>query len=199
MDYMEKIYFATHNQHKLTEVQAMLRQLYSIHGAGELEAYTIPEEDADTLLGNATIKARALHAQHGVACIADDTGLLVDALDGAPGVHSARYGGADGDDSANRERLLRELSSHPQPWSAHFETVIVLIDSHGREHHFVGAVHGKIIDHEEGNGGFGYDSLFVPEGFSDTFATMSADEKNSLSHRARAVEQLYQYLSEHSL
>ena len=114
-------------------------------------------------------------------------------------MHSARYAGRDGDDVANRKHLLDSLASHPEPWRAYFECVIVLIDSQGEQHHFVGRVAGRIIDHEEGSEGFGYDSLFVPEDFDKTFAMMSPQEKNTISHRTRAVEQLRTYLTKHSL
>ncbi|WP_297123375.1 RdgB/HAM1 family non-canonical purine NTP pyrophosphatase [uncultured Porphyromonas sp.] len=196
---MKVLYLATHNAHKLLEIQSMLGDTCEVRSASSLGHYTAPEESASTLLGNATIKAQALYDLYHKPCIADDTGLFVEALCGDPGVHSARYAGRDGDDVANRKHLLDSLASHPEPWRAYFECVIVLIDSQGEEHHFVGRVAGRIIDHEEGAEGFGYDSLFVPEDFDKTFAMMSPQEKNAISHRTRAVDQLRTYLTKHSL
>lgn len=196
---MKVLYLATHNAHKLLEIQSMLGDTCEVRSASALGAYHAPDESASTLLGNAIIKAQALYDLYHQPCIADDTGLFVKALEGAPGIHSARYAGTDGDDKANRQQLLHALAGHPHPWRAYFECVVVLIDSKGEQHHFIGRIDGHIIDHEAGSEGFGYDSLFVPEGHKETFAMMSAADKNSISHRTRAIEQLRTYLSAHNL
>jgi len=149
-------------------------------------------ETAETLEGNARQKARYLFERTGLDCFADDTGLEVEALNGAPGVHSARYA-TDGHDFAANNRLLLKNLAGEENRRARFRTVICLIEQ-GKEHLFEGIVEGRIIDHEAGSEGFGYDPLFVPEGFDRTFAEMSAEQKNGISHRGRAVRKLVDYL-----
>ncbi len=187
-----ELIFATNNAHKLAEVQAVLGNRFTLRtprSCGITEE--IPEEQP-TLEGNALQKARYIHERTGCDCFADDTGLEVEALDGAPGVHSARYA-TDGHDFAANNRLLLHNLEGVENRRARFRTVIALI-LNGEEHLFEGVVEGHIIDRETGDEGFGYDPLFVPEGGVRTFAQMSTEEKNAVSHRARAVRRLVEYL-----
>ena len=194
---MKKIYFATHNDHKLQEVQAILGSDYRVLSAKEGGLEDAPQESALTLEGNALIKARALYNKVKSPCFADDTGLLVAQLDGAPGVHSARYAGDEATDAQNRAKLLQNLAPLPEPHLAAFRTVVAYIDAGAEEHLFYGEVQGVILPREQGSAGFGYDSLFMPEGETLTFAQMPAHLKNKISHRYRAVQQLLTYLSTH--
>ena len=187
-----KILFATNNAHKLKEVQAVLGPTFELvtpHGCGVDEE--IPEEQP-TLEGNASQKAHYLHARTGLDCFADDTGLEVDALDGEPGVYSARYAGGAGHDSvANMKKLLARMEGVTDR-RARFRTVIALILD-GEVHEFEGIVRGTIATEPHGDGGFGYDPVFIPEGYDRTFAELG-DVKNHISHRARAVERLVEFL-----
>ena len=191
---MKEIIFATNNAHKLSEVQVILGEgvrLVTLRECGITE--DIPENEP-TLEGNALAKARYVHGRTGRDCFADDTGLEVDALGGAPGVHSARYATDGHDFAANNRLLLRNLEGCADR-SARFRTVVALILD-GREYLFEGRVDGRIVESESGDGGFGYDPLFMPDGFDRTFAQMDGDEKNSVSHRGRAVRKLAGFLSE---
>ena len=191
---MQTLVFATHNLHKLREVRDMLP-------TGEMELVELTDlgqtaplpETADTLQGNALQKARFVKAHYGYDCFADDTGLEVEALGGAPGVYSARYAGEDCDSAANVRKLLAALADAPNR-RARFRTVIALVMD-GREHLFEGVVTGRIATEGHGAGGFGYDPVFVPDGYDRSFAELSADEKNAISHRGRAVRQLVEFLS----
>lgn len=189
---IKQIIFATNNAHKLAEVQAVLGDSFRLVTLAECGITEDIPEDAPTLEGNALQKARYVHERTGADCFADDTGLEVDALDGAPGVHSARYATDGHDFAANNRLLLRNLAGAADR-SAHFRTVIALILD-GREYLFEGRVEGRITESEAGCGGFGYDPLFVPEGFDKTFAEMNAEEKNAISHRGRAVRRLVEFL-----
>lgn len=189
---IKEIIFATNNAHKLSEVQAVLGDRFRLVTLAECGIAEEIPEDAPTLEGNALRKARYVHERTGADCFADDTGLEVDALEGAPGVHSARYATDGHDFAANNRLLLRNLAGAADR-SAHFRTVIALILD-GREYLFEGRVNGRIAESEAGCGGFGYDPLFVPEGFDKTFAEMGADEKNAISHRGRAVRRLVEFL-----
>lgn len=189
---IKQIVFATNNAHKLSEVQAVLGDRFRLVTLAECGITEEIPEDAPTLEGNALQKARYVHERTGADCFADDTGLEVDALGGAPGVHSARYATDGHDFAANNRLLLRNLAGAADR-SAHFRTVIALILD-GREYLFEGRVDGRIAESEAGCGGFGYDPLFVPEGFDKTFAEMDADEKNAISHRGRAVRRLVEFL-----
>ena len=189
--------FATNNAHKLEEVRAILGEEFSLttlHEAGITE--DIPEEEP-TIEGNALAKARYVWAKTGVDCFADDTGLEVDALNGAPGVHSARYATDGHDFAANRTKLLRELEGKEQR-TARFRTVVALIIG-GQEYTFEGIVEGEITHEERGVGGFGYDALFRPEGYAQTFAELPAEVKNDISHRGRAMRLLAAWLRENQL
>lgn len=189
---MRKLIFATNNAHKLGEVQALLGdafELVTLRKCGITE--DIPET-ADTLEGNALQKARYVYEKTGLDCFADDTGLEVDALGGAPGVHSARYA-TDGHDFAANNRLLLKNLEGTTDRTARFRTVIALIID-GVEYTFEGRVEGTIATSESGSEGFGYDPLFVPSGEIITFAQMSAEAKNAISHRGRAVAKLVNFL-----
>ena len=188
-----KIIFATNNRHKLEEVQAVLGEGFRLVTPRELGiTEDIPEEQA-TLEGNASQKAHYLHDRTGENCFADDTGLEVAALDGAPGVRSARYAGPGHDSQKNMELLLHNMESKTDR-RARFRTVISLILD-GEEHLFEGTVEGTIIDAPRGEAGFGYDPVFVPDGHDTTFAEMSAEAKNAISHRGRAVAKLVSFLT----
>ena len=191
---MREIIFATNNAHKLGEVQALLGDAFSLV---TLRACGITEdipETAPTLEGNALQKARYVYERTGKSCFADDTGLEVDALGGAPGVRSARYATDGHDFEANKRLLLHNLEAESNR-KANFRTVIALILD-GEEFLFEGRVDGSITRTPSGNGGFGYDPLFIPEGYDVTFADMSADEKNAISHRGRAVAKLVEFLKD---
>lgn len=187
-----KLVFATNNAHKLREVSQVVGEeftLVSLRECGIVE--DIPEEQP-TLEGNALQKARYIYARTGLDCFADDTGLEVDALGGEPGVRSARYATDGHDDEANK-RLLLERMEGVEARGAQFRTAIALIIG-GKEYLFEGIVRGHITTEEKGEGGFGYDPLFVAEGHSLSFAEISAEEKNAISHRGRAVRKLAEFL-----
>ena len=188
-----KIVFATNNAHKLAEVQAVLGDAYELVTPRMCGVEEEIPENQPTLEGNASEKSHYLRARTGLDCFADDTGLEVEALDGAPGVHSARYA-SDGHDFAanNRLLLLRNLEGVANR-RARFRTVISLLVG-DEEHLFEGVVEGRIVERESGTEGFGYDPLFVPDGCDRTFAEMSPDEKNAVSHRGRAVRKLAAFL-----
>lgn len=186
------IIFATNNAHKLSEVQAVLGDGFRLLTPRDCAITEELPETQTTLEGNARQKARYLYNHTGHDCFADDTGLEVTALGGAPGVHSARYATDGHDFAANNRLLLRNLEGKTDR-RARFRTVICLILG-GEEHLFEGIVEGRIIDQERGTAGFGYDPLFIPEGCDRTFAEMDAATKNALSHRGRAVRKLADYL-----
>lgn len=188
-----KIVFATNNAHKLQEVQQLLGQefeLVTLSQCGIVE--DIPENEP-TLEGNALSKVRYVYSRTGCNCFADDTGLEVDALGGEPGVRSARYATDGHDDQANKRLLLERLSG-VESREAQFRTAVALILD-GEEYLFEGIVRGQITTEERGDGGFGYDPLFIPEGYDKTFAELSSDEKNAISHRGRAVRKLVDFLT----
>jgi XTP/dITP diphosphohydrolase len=189
---MKKIVFATNNAHKLEEVRAIVGDRFEIIPLAQTGIIEEIPETADTLDGNALQKARYVFERTGLDCFADDTGLEVAALGGAPGVHSARYA-TDGHDFEANTRLLLHNMEGKEDRRARFRTAIILIEG-GEEHLFEGRVEGEITCEPAGCGGFGYDPVFRPEGYEQTFAEMSADEKNAISHRARAVAKLVEYL-----
>lgn len=189
---MVKIVFATNNAHKLAEVRAVLGEGYELVTLKEVGiTEDIPETGA-TLDENASLKARYVFERTGLDCFADDTGLEVEALNGAPGVHSARYATDGHDFKANNRKLLAELQGTDNR-RARFRTVISLIRG-GKEQHVEGIVEGTIATAESGAEGFGYDPLFIPTGCDQTFAEMTAEEKNAISHRGRAVAALVKIL-----
>ena len=187
-----KLVFATNNRHKLEEVRAIVGDRVEVLSLNDIDCHDDIPETADTLQGNALIKARYIYDKFGVDCFADDTGLEVDALGGEPGVYSARYAGEECCSEANMQKLLHNLTGKIDR-NAQFRTVIALIIN-GEEKLFNGIVKGTIAEEKMGDSGFGYDPIFVPEGFDKTFAELSAHEKNSISHRARAVANLIQFL-----
>ena len=189
-----KLVFATNNRHKLDEVRAIVGDKVEVLSLNDIGCHDDIPETADTLQGNALIKARYIHEKFGVDCFADDTGLEVEALDGAPGVYSARYAGEECNSEANMQKLLQNLTGKSNR-NAQFRTVIALIIK-GEEKLFNGIVKGTITEEKRGDSGFGYDPVFVPEGFSESFAQMSGDMKNSISHRYRATLELSNYLKE---
>lgn len=188
-----KLVFATHNAHKLEEVKDIVKDNFEIVSLTDIGCFEDIEENGSTLLDNARIKARYVKEKYGYDCFADDTGLEVDTLDGAPGVFSARYAGVDGHDSqANVRKLLREMDGTTDR-KAHFRTVIVLLFD-GKEYVFDGRIDGVIAFAPRGNEGFGYDPVFQPEGFNMTFAQMSMVAKSEISHRGRALKKLCEFL-----
>ena len=191
---MNEIIFATNNAHKLGEVQALLEGKFALKTLRECGITEDIPETAETLEGNALQKARYVYERTGADCFADDTGLEVDALGGAPGVRSARYAGEQHDFDANNALLLKNLEGESNR-TARFRTVIALILG-GKEYLFEGIVRGEIALEQHGEGGFGYDPLFFPEGGDLTFAQMSSEEKNAISHRGRAVRKLAEFLQQ---
>jgi non-canonical purine NTP pyrophosphatase (RdgB/HAM1 family) len=188
-----KIVFATNNQNKLIEVRKILGNQFKVLSLEDIGCHDDIPEKGQTLEDNALIKAQYIYNKYNVDCFADDTGLEVDALGGAPGVYSARYAGGPGHDSnANMTKLLHELENNNNR-RARFRTVIALIIN-GKTKTFDGIVNGEIITQRRGGEGFGYDPIFQPEGHNKTFAEMGADVKNQISHRARAVQKLAEYL-----
>lgn len=189
---MRKLVFATNNAHKLEEVRAVLDNKIEIVSLNELGCYDDIPETADTLEGNALIKAAYVFNKFEMACIADDTGLEVEALNGEPGVYSARYGGEPHNAQKNMQKLLTKLKGIENR-KARFRTVIVLKDAE-RELYFEGTIHGHISETPSGAAGFGYDPVFVPDGYNKSFAELGPELKNKISHRALAVEELIRFL-----
>lgn len=195
-----KIVFATNNKHKLEEIRSILGSRVEVLSLADINCHDDIPETGTTLEANAMQKAEYIVNKYGMSVFADDTGLEVDALNGAPGVYSARYAGGDGHDSeANMTKLLAELGENNNR-NARFRTVIALIitDDNGQHttvEQFEGIVNGTIIRERRGGEGFGYDPIFQPEGYNETFAELGNDIKNTISHRARAVAKLAEYLN----
>lgn len=188
-----KFVFATNNAHKLEEVTAILGKRVELLSLKEIDCHKDIPETADTLEGNALLKAQYIHENYQMDCFADDTGLEVEALNGEPGVYSARYAGDGHDAEANMLKLLRAMEG-VENRKARFRTVFALIID-GKEHLFEGVIKGEIIKTRRGNSGFGYDPVFVPEGYSQTFAEMGNELKNKISHRAIATNKLCKFLN----
>ena len=188
----KKLVVATNNAHKLEEISAILGNEMELLSLKDIHCNADIPETANTLEGNARQKAMYIHENYGMDCFADDTGLEVEALNGAPGVFSARYAGDGHDSEANMQKLLKELEGKENR-KAQFRTAICLI-MEGKEYLFEGIVKGYIIEEKRGGSGFGYDPIFVPEGYNQTFAELGNDVKNTISHRARAVEKLCTFL-----
>ena len=188
-----ELVFATNNKHKVKEITDLLDDNFRILGLADLNITEDIPEDADTLAENALFKARYVHEKTGRNVFADDTGLEVAVLGGAPGVYSARYAGENKSFDDNIEKLLREMNG-ANDRSARFRTVIALILD-GTEYLFEGTVEGEIIRERRGNGGFGYDPVFLASGYERTFAEIPLSEKNKISHRARAMRQLIDFLN----
>jgi len=187
------IILASNNKHKVEEIQAILAETdIEIKTLADINFHEDIIEDGDTLEDNAWIKADTIHELTGLNVMADDTGLEVDALDGRPGVHSARYAGPQRDSEDNMNLLIQELSEASSR-NAQFRTVIALwLD--GRKHQFEGVIRGTIGSQRQGVGGFGYDPIFTPKGFEDSFGVLSSDIKNEISHRGRAVKKVADFL-----
>ncbi len=195
-----KIVFATNNQHKLQEIREILGDQFEILSLADIGCHEDIPETGNTLEANAHQKAEYVFDHYHIDCFADDTGLEVDALGGAPGVHSARYAeGTDHNSEANMAKLLRELGDNDNR-KARFRTVISLIQMEGgnpvcsREYQFDGVVEGRIDREKHGSEGFGYDPVFIPEGYDKSFAELGEEIKNQISHRARAVKKLAEWL-----
>ncbi len=186
--------FATHNRHKVSEVQAMLPAGIHVRSLPDLGCDEDIPETADTLQGNALQKAQFVHERYHCNCFADDTGLEIDALDGRPGVYSARYAGEGCSFDDNVRKVLAELENVPlKQRTARFRTVVALVLD-GRTYFFEGKVEGLMTLERHGVEGFGYDPIFLPEGYGQTFAEMDASEKNRISHRGRAMAKMVGFL-----
>lgn len=192
-----KLVFATNNRHKLEEVQQITSGITEIVSLADINCQDDIAETADTLEGNALLKARYVKEKFGFDCFADDTGLEVEALDNAPGVYSARYAGPGHDAEANMQKLLQAMKGKVNR-KARFRTVIALILD-GKEYLFEGVVNGSISEEKRGTSGFGYDPVFVPESYTQSFAEMGNEIKNTISHRAETVKKLSTFLSAYTL
>lgn len=191
-----KIVFATNNPNKIKEIRDILGDSFKLLSLHDLKIYEDIPEYEPTLEGNAMHKARVVNRMLNMDVFADDTGLEIEALNGLPGVHSARFAGENKDSGANIEKAL-SMMGECENRNARFRTVIALIFN-GKEYLFEGVVNGRIINEKRGNEGFGYDPVFIPEGMTRTFAEMSLDEKNRISHRARAFEKLKEFLTRYN-
>ena len=193
-----KIIFATNNKHKLEEIRNIFGSRAEVLSLADIDCHDDIPETGNILEANAMEKAKYIADKYGMSVFADDTGLEVDALGGAPGVYSARYAGEGHDSEANMDKLLANLCG-VENRQAQFRTVIALIlksnDGTTEEHLFEGIVKGNITEERRGGEGFGYDPIFKPEGYDDTFAQLGNDIKNKISHRARAVEKLYAFFN----
>lgn len=190
-----ELIFATHNQHKTIEAVEILGESFQLKNLKDIGCLTEIPETADTLTGNALQKARYVHEHYHCNCFADDTGLEVEALDGRPGVYSARFAGEHCSYQDNVDKLLREMEGKNNR-KACFKTVVALIID-DKEYLFEGRVDGYIIEQQRGTAGFGYDPVFLPKGFDKTFAEMGDEDKNAISHRGRAMRQLADFLKEY--
>jgi XTP/dITP diphosphohydrolase len=188
-----QLVFATNNRHKLEEVADKISGELQLLTLADIGCTTDIEETGITFKENASIKSRYIYNNYQLSCFGDDSGLIVDALNGEPGVYSARYAGEHGNHAANIKKVLDKLQGIENR-KARFITVISLIWN-GEEHFFEGIIEGTIRHQPTGNGGFGYDPIFQPDGYEITFAEMSMDEKNKISHRARAMEKLIKFLN----
>ncbi|MES2566574.1 MAG: non-canonical purine NTP diphosphatase [Bacteroidota bacterium] len=192
-----KLIFATHNLHKLKEVKSLLPDNIQLLSLSDIDFKNEIEETEPTIEGNALLKARTIYQHTGINCFSDDSGLLVDALNGAPGVYSARYAGEQKNDQDNIQKLLTELKNRKNR-AAHFKTVMALVID-GKEYLFEGTIKGEITLERHGANGFGYDPVFLPDGYDHTFAEMESDIKNKISHRAIALKKLVEFLGTSSV
>jgi len=190
---MHKIVFATNNAHKMAEVSAILSNAIELLSLKDIQCFEEIPETQDTIEGNALQKARFVYEKYGVDCFADDTGLLVEALNGAPGVYSARYAGEDCNAENNIQKILFEMNGKSNR-KASFKTVAALILD-GKEYLFEGKISGRILIEKSGTDGFGYDPIFLPDGYDLSFAQMNVDLKNKISHRALAMNKLSNFLN----
>jgi XTP/dITP diphosphohydrolase len=191
---LPRLFIATRNRHKTAEIRALLAGRYEVTDAHAVEGLPEIEETGDTFLDNARLKALGISGRIGGLVLSDDSGLEVDALGGSPGVFSSSYGGVEGDHARNNLRLVKEMAGHANR-RARFRCTMVLARD-GRElAHFIGSVEGRLLEEPSGAEGFGYDPLFVPEGYEKSFAELGAEIKNRLSHRARALVQAVDFLA----
>ncbi|MDR3046053.1 MAG: non-canonical purine NTP diphosphatase [Bacteroidales bacterium] len=188
--------FATHNQHKTDEIRHIIGNHFTIQNLKDIGCFEEIEETTNTLQGNALLKAQYVFNKYGINCFSDDTGLEIEALNGAPGVFSARYAGEPCSFEDNMNKVLKELKGITNR-KASFKTVIALILD-GNQYFFEGAIEGCITTEKMGIAGFGYDPIFLPQGYSKTFAALGDDDKNKISHRAMAVHKLINFLSTQS-
>ncbi|MFM9826860.1 non-canonical purine NTP diphosphatase [Flavobacterium sp.] len=187
-----QLVFASNNINKILEIQSMLPKSIQIISLDEINCFEEIPETSNTIEGNAKIKADYITSKYGLDCFADDTGLEVEALNGEPGVYSARYAGEQCNSQDNMNKLLAALDNNPNR-NAQFKTVIAL-NLNGEQHLFTGIAKGKITIEKSGNEGFGYDPIFQPLGFSETFAELSLEQKNQISHRGKATKKLIDFL-----
>ena len=192
-----KLVFASNNKNKIQEIQALVPNTFQILSLEEIGCTEDIPETADTIEGNAILKANYVTEKYGYNCFADDTGLEVEILNGAPGVYSARYAGEQKDANDNMDKLLSELEDKSNR-KANFKTVIAL-NLNGNQNLFTGIINGKIIEEKIGTNGFGYDPIFVAEGFDKTFAELTMEEKSTISHRGIAVKELILFLQKQTL
>lgn len=190
---MKDLVFVTHNAHKSKEVNAIIGNHFEIKNLSDLNIFEEIPETGSTFKENALQKAEYVYKKLGCNCFADDTGLMVDALDGAPGVYSARYAGEPSNSQRNIEKLLKNLEGETNR-KAQFTTIIAVILS-DETFFFEGTIRGQIIETQKGDGGFGYDSIFMPDGYDKTFAELPAEVKNSISHRAIAMQKFKEFLN----
>ncbi len=188
-----KLVFASNNQNKIKEIRLLLPSTIQILSLEDIGCFEEIPETADTIEGNAILKANYVTEKYGYNCFADDSGLEVEALNGAPGVFSARYAGAQRNDNDNMDKLLGKLKNKANR-KANFKTVICL-NMNGQQHLFTGIINGSITDAKVGANGFGYDPVFVADGYDKTFAELTTAEKSAISHRGLAVKQLVSFLS----
>lgn len=188
-----KLVFATNNPHKLKEVSDILKEKVDIISLNDIQCHEDIPETADTLEGNALLKAKYIYNNYHLNCFADDTGLEIEALNNEPGVYSARYAGTDKNPEANMMKVLQQLENQSNR-KARFRTVIALIMD-GKTYLFEGIVNGTITKAKQGNAGFGYDPIFMPEGYEHTFAELGEKIKNNISHRAIAIKKLCDFLN----
>jgi XTP/dITP diphosphohydrolase len=191
--HLRRLVLATNNAHKVSEIRPLLEGQYTLLTLEDIGCHEELPETKDTLEGNSLQKASYLYEHYKLPCIADDSGLEVDALGGAPGVYSARYAGDQKSSEDNIQLLLKNLQGKSNR-RAKFRTVITLIDDQGKVHQFEGSVDGEIIEAKRGTDGFGYDPVFLPTGYEKTFAEMDISKKNKFSHRARAIQKLVDFL-----
>ena len=192
-----KLVFASNNKNKIQEIQALVPNTIQIVSLEEIGCTEDIPETADTIEGNAILKANYVTEKYGYDCFADDTGLEVEALNGAPGVYSARYAGEQKDANDNMDKLLSELEDKSNR-KANFKTVIAL-NLNGKQNLFTGIINGKIIEEKIGTNGFGYDPIFVADGYEKTFAELTMEEKSTISHRGIAVKELILFLQKQNL
>ena len=188
-----QIIFATQNPNKVKEIQNQIGEIHEIESLLDLNYLEELKETQETLEGNALQKARFVFSKFGKACFADDTGLEIEALNGEPGIYSARYGGPEKSFEKNMDLVLYKLEGQTNR-KAQFRTAIALLDKNGKEHLFEGICKGEILKGKIGEGGFGYDPIFRPEGYQETFAQLSMETKNKISHRGIAVSNLIKFL-----